>query len=393
MIITGFNNINIYKKYNNSTDKPIFSGQISNTVDIFTRSQDGILQKAFSKLRKINISEYKSLTDLEKQVLRQEIAKIKNLNTKVEVLKEDIKIHQFITETIIKAFDIEYGRGKYVIIPIGRSLSSIGKLLEFKIGEDSVKNIPLSNLSIFDPKQHNQVDQWSKIADVEAYKRYLASIGLSREKIENSNKQYIIMDYVFSGKSLKNAYKILTSDTFFGNKMRNITFVSTQEILPQNHSKEKGTLAVDLQRSAFKLYSYVDKINIINEVTIQRCVDYNKFSMSEESVKLRKLFGFGLMDSKFDSKAAKEFQDIVFQSDVRCFPGQNKCFWNSAIEQFKKDLYIDDYEIAKALLRHQNNPEIVNLLNNFKYIVEPQPMNYYGIIRPKLLEILNIANK
>ena len=279
---------------------------------------------------------------------------------------KNIKIHHFITEAIRQSFDREFGIGKYVVIAIGRSLSSISKLLELKIGKQNVKNIPMSNLTIIDTEGSNQVQEWVTEKEKIVYKKYLESIGLTKQKVENSDKTYVVMDYAFTGKSLKNAYKILTSDEFLGNKKRNITTVSSQEILPLHLTFERTQLALDLQKSSYKFHSFIDKIDFINEQALNKALDYNKFCTSEQQIKIRKLFGFGLLDSI--QKHENLYQNLEFNYYPRFYPAQNKKSWATELAQYKKDLFEDDYELEKALRRAQqkNIPdledEIISLL-------------------------------
>ena len=69
------------------------SQRLATVADSFVRSQKSLLESALAKLRKITLSEYKSLTKEEILALRSEIASIKNHNTGVEILNQDIKMH------------------------------------------------------------------------------------------------------------------------------------------------------------------------------------------------------------------------------------------------------------------------------------------------------------
>lgn len=393
--ISCVNNL-LYKNFScDKKNKLSFRSQrLAAAADTFVRSPKSLLESALAKLRKITLSEYKSLTKEEILALRSEISSIKNHNTGVEVLNQDIKMHHYITEAIKQSFDKEFGVGKYVVIAIGRSLSSISKLLGLKIGEQNVKNIPMSHLTIIDTQGANQLQEWATERESIAYKKYLESIGLTRQAVEDSNKTYVIMDYAFSGKSLKNAYKILTSDSFLGNKNRNITTVSTQEILPLHYPDERTQLALDLQRSSYKYYSFVDKINIFDEKSLARSVDFNRFCSSEQQLKLRRLFGFGILDSMQNSDRKNLYQNLEFKISPRFYPGQNKKRWLTEVTQYKKDLFEDDYELEKALsrVRQDNNPKLEDkiislLLEIRKY--PPEPMFYYRSLRPQILKIVS----
>lgn len=382
-----YNSLNFDKK-----SKPSFRANTLGVVsDTFVRSQKSLVESALSKLRKITLAEYRTLTKEEILALKSEIASIKNFNTGEEILNEDIRVHHYLAESIKQCFDREYGAGNYVVIAIGRSLSSISKLLGMKIGEQNVKNIPMSNLSAYLPQRANDLEDWCTPQEKSAYKKYLASIGLSKDVIENSNKNYIIMDYAFSGKSLENAYRILTSDCFLGNKKRNITSVAAQEVLPLHFSIERTKLLTDLRRSAYKPYSLIDKLDTYLENNINSALDYERFCNSDYQIKTHKLFGFGLLDSVFGDKKITRYDNLEFNFSPRSYIGQHKKVWKNETQQFNDDLFEDRYELEKALFRSKNNPQkqqvIKELLSKIK--VGPPPMFYYGNLRPQIIKIIN----
>lgn len=372
-----------FKNYNKAT-KQTLNVSCSNTVSF--KSEQTLFKSALSKLRKITLSEYKILTAEEKQVLKAEIAKIKSFATGEIVINEDTRMHHYLSEAIRQCFDREYGIGKYVVIAIGRSLSSVSKLLGMKIGEQNVKNIPMSNLSNYDERSTQMLEEWC----TPQYRKYLESIGLSRNIIENSGKNYVIIDYAFTGKSLKNAYKLLVSDYYLGNRKRNITAVAAQELLPLRFSIERTNLATDLQRSAYKVYSFVDKLRANDIKPVAQTVDYEKFCISDVQLKNRKLFGFNLLDSVYGPEKNRQYNDLEFNFSSRAYPNQRKKFWLNETQQFKKDLFEDRYELEKALRRisgdREKQMEIEKLQAKLKS--DPTPLFYYNTLRPQILKII-----
>ena len=98
------------------------------------------LSKSFKKLGNFTIKEYKTLSEPEKQTLRGAYTEMTKRNT-LHYYKKDETMHNEIAENMKQYFDDKYGKNKYKVITIGRSLSSIGKVLGYKIGEKNVINI------------------------------------------------------------------------------------------------------------------------------------------------------------------------------------------------------------------------------------------------------------
>lgn len=385
MIITNSSNINIYNDYKISTDKSSFKGGLTSVVDTFTRSQDGVLQKALSKLNKFNWAEYNALSNEEIQLLRTEVNKIG------KIFLSDIKNHHYAAESIKQAFDKEYGVGNYVVVAIGRSLSSVAKLLSLKIGEDSVKNIPLSGLSRFSTKDNRPFEKFATDEEKQNYKDYLESVGLSRENIENSGKQYIILDYAYTGRSLKNAYKILTSDFFWGNKKRNVSAVSVADILPLGFISDNLVFKSNLLTGTYKIYSFVDHLLNLDKLSINKATDCNSFAESdEEIIKKHRLFGFALLDSEKQGVAAEPYKNFNFVNNLLTVEEQKRPFWKSSQKQFKEDVFVDLYEIEKAILKNKDDVEMLRTLLNFKKKLNKKISldTYYSELRPKILEVL-----
>lgn len=109
-----------------------------NFIDKVEFSKETSLNSGLGKLQEINKAEYESLTEVEKASLRKRLEELKDTNIKKHY-KEEVKLHHFAAEAIKTVFDKEYGEGNYVVITVGRSLSSIGKMLAMKIGEENVK--------------------------------------------------------------------------------------------------------------------------------------------------------------------------------------------------------------------------------------------------------------
>lgn len=365
------------------------------SMDIFIKTPSKhIVEKALKSLKSITKSEYDSLTEVEKELLRSTLNKPAK-KIKAGELLQDIKIHQYAAESIRQSLDKEYGAGNYVVIAIGRSLSSISKLLGIKIGEENVKNIPLSSLQDINPNGRDPFCQWGKQNDIITYKKFLSSIGLTRETVEKSNKKFIIMDYVYSGMSLKSAYKILTSDYFLGNKNRNITAISVQDCLPKNHQKEKNFLLKALKDSYYKKYSFVDKFTDVPFKYFSLLTDFKNFSNDTESYR-HQLFGFGLLDSELGGDFINNYKNLEFSQAVEALPNQKMEFWSSPHCQILKDIFEDEYELDKALKTSLSLDKLISIkkeLKNFKAKLDSFSAgfnmgDYYTVLRPKILQAL-----
>ena len=167
-----------------------------------------------------------------------------------------MQYNEIVAEQIKKVLNDKLGIGNYIVIPIGRSLSSIGKCLGYKIGEDNVKSLPMSRgwrfLNLEKCKE-----------DFDAFSKYLDSVGLSKEEVEKSNKHYVFIDYCCSGDSLRGV-KNLFESKICGHR-DNVQFKNLFDFLPKelDYKIDKfGTTFFEdledrLKYGAFKKYSQV----------------------------------------------------------------------------------------------------------------------------------------
>ena len=84
-----------------------------------------------------------------------------------------------------KRLDRIYGKDDYVFVSIGVKPSLIAKTFEFQGAE--TRYLPTSHL--------RRWEQSLKGDDLEAYKNFMASQGLSKEAMENSHKKYLFYGY------------------------------------------------------------------------------------------------------------------------------------------------------------------------------------------------------
>jgi hypothetical protein len=202
--------------------------------------------------RNFSIEEYEKLSEKELQILRKEYYKLKKEDKytfdKIE------NVHERIATYIQKTLDKKYTPGNYTVIIIGRSMSSIGKVLGYKIGEENVINIPMSNARKFlDPEKIKEISQTK---EMDSFLKFLKHLGLSKEDVENSGKQYVLTDYCYTGFSLEGANCLLKS---IWENPKNL--ISKDFMMDWAIKNEQEVILNDFARSEFKFLSFVSRCN------------------------------------------------------------------------------------------------------------------------------------
>lgn len=394
------------------TSYPIFKSNGIKQVDKLELGNISPLESGLAKLDKITKEEYNSLTEQEKNALRSYCSTLTNYDHSLEI---DLESHYFITNIVKTIMDKQFGEGNYVIIPVGRSLSSIGKLLELQIGKDNVKNIPLSNIRQYFARAEqgfesnvDAINRFTSNVGFEDYKKYLSSIGLSRKAVENSNKNYVIVDYRYTGNSLEAAYNILTSDELLGNAKQNIHAVSINEILnslgfvSDNLTISKiFTVIDDLESTRYKEYSFVGKL--LGELEdLDSAINYKDYVKKtcenyDEVIKKTKSFGFLLLDTEFSGKE-KPYQDALsFINYSSIYPSQKRKLWFEPKAQFADDVRLDLKEIYKVMKIFK---EPVDMLYNYsKKLQEISPekeslfQEEFKEIKEEFINLRKLADK
>lgn len=231
-------------------------------------------------------------------------------------MKELAKLNCYAASKVKSELDKEFGEGKYVVIAIGRSVSSIAELMGH-MGVD-VKIIPLSGL-------RQGLPDFFPEKDMQAYGTFLAKKGLSKYDLQkNSEKTYILMDYAFYGRSLERAKKLLKNYELLGN-VKNLITKSINEILGDDFKTKHFDILFEYNR--FKNYSYVGKLNVNNLV--------NVFNSCSPDV-------------------IKEYQRNMTQ-------GIRKLFWFNVCHFFNNNNYkdVNPTEEVKALYKHYLSMEAI----------------------------------
>lgn len=259
-----------------------FAGQVNQDTADFSFS------KGLSKLKDFSIEEYNTLTECELKALRAA--------TKKHLPIDDwITNHDMVSDNIKNYLDLKYGENGYKVLIIGRSLSSIGKVLGYKIGEDNVVNIPMSSAGKYNRRK--AINYMEKYGEINLFKDFLEGQGLTKEEL-NSGKQYVIMDYCHTGESLKGAKRILTRDCLLGKK--NVHSLDVMDCIPdKKFAKEMEDV---LYRQLYKGFSFVQKALFLHNAA-DSIIDTTKADM------VTKLGWFGLLDS-YMTKPIQENKSI-----------------------------------------------------------------------------------
>ena len=344
------------------------------------------------KFKNFTKDEYLKLSEIQKNQLRKEFKQIEVKEP--EKLTSIGETHAFVSDCIKKTFDKRFGQNNYIVVIIGRSLSSIGKSLGIKIGENNVINIPMSSANRF-CKNPTSVREYLNFINsirgdkgLKDFKKYLKLHNLSKSNIESSGKNYILMDYCYQGHSLTGAEQFFKSDEIWGNKKNNIFAVDFIRLLNQFDGKtiepkikmppEDGNIIrkiqSDLCASAYKNYSTVEKSTQLK----------NTISASEENKnilitpKKKKLVWFNLIDTIMTGKG--NFQVKLNQHSIKNEPfyqavqNQKVEPWHNGQSQYCSDLTNTLNEINKILIKFYSykNDKIKKLneplINNIKEI-------------------------
>lgn len=413
---------------------PVFFTGLSGK-DIFIRSFRLNPIKHFKTFTK---EEYKKLSHFEKNRIRLEY---KNFESTFPLYYKGIsELHKYAADCLKTVFDKRFGTGKYVVVPIGRSVSSIGKVLGFKIGEENVKNIPMSNAQRF-YYAASQKDTYGIFLQntkneqcFDKFLQYLSSIGLGRKEIENSGKNYLLIDYCYSGESLRGAEQLFKSELVWGNVKQNIFAVDVLKAIDRveepsdpahkdliSYMKYAGAdtfasiCAKMLLTASFKQYAAVGAAKTFAD-TLYAVPEKVLPNLNKDE----KLFWFNLLDSVLDKPKTVnlKLKNSLPEENIFTprFQEQNVEIWQDVKSQYRSDLENDINEINKLLIRMDSidlsanpNKDKIKLLSNdimgvhrylrgsYLYLSNSQyRYRYYAIrndIHNMINELYNFINK
>ena len=272
-------------------------------------------QTSLNRIGKITLESVSNADETTIQFLR---------NNSPQRLKELAQLNCFAADKIRTELNKKFGENNYVLIAVGRSLSSIAELMG-KMGVDT-KIIPLSGLRRAD------IDNLSS-EGLQIYKTYLTQIGLSKTELKkNKDKKYILMDYTYYGRTLEKTEKILKRDDMLGNA-ENLIAIPVSEVLGEDYSMKKYKKFFEYCR--FKDYACVGKLHVNYLANV-----YEKCS----------------------PERMKEFKGNITQ-------GLRKLFWFNVFDSLKENSYkdVNPKAEAHALFVHHLSPKAVNNMLNRLY--------------------------
>ena len=245
--------------------------------------------KKLDSIGKISLNSIKLCSEDIKQSIR---------NYTPKRLKELAQLNCYAANKVKTELDKKYGEGNYILIALGRSVSSIAETLGC-MGVDT-KIIPISGL------RNREVDNIPE-KDLHLYKTFLVQKGLSKTELDkNKEKKYIVIDYAYYGRTLEKATKLLKKNELLGDKP-NLISMSINNILGEDfNQKQFRTL---FQYNRFKDYSYVGRLHVDNlkDVYNQCSPERIKEYQGNITQGLRKLFWF----SVFDSLKQENYKNII----------------------------------------------------------------------------------
>ncbi len=323
--------------------------------------------------------EYSRLTLSEIDKLRTQYQKI-NMREFPFYYNEVEYAHNEAARYIQSVFDTTFGNGNYVVVPIGRSISSICKVLGYHIGEENVKMMPLSDSRRFltDPTKPEHYKsllcEVKKNEGLKTFLNYLKSIGLSKKDIETSGKNYILMDYCFSGTSLRGAEELFKSDLIWGNRHNNIYAVDFLKVINaiDEESLGKNKTAVykfgrpmflhdilnnRLCGSNYKSLSFVRKSTRLDETST--AADQTKIGLWKTNKE--KLILFKLLDDAMENAYGNmPLYKLKAIQDKDIIPGQIILPWHDPLTQTISDLRENLYNLNKCLAKttSSTDPEL-----------------------------------
>ena len=229
MIITNFYPV-LSNKYTNTRCNPALQAPSHSPAIKSGMCTDTFVKSPSFTAKPLTVSWYKNLTPEKKELLNKyadnHIYHNKEWLFYDKNFNKAQHYHEIITTGIKDKLNDRFGEGNYVVIPIGRSLSSVGKCLGYKIGEENVKQLPMSSAGRFmyleDCKE-----------DFSLFNKYINSIGLSKEDVKKLGKHYVFIDFVNSGRSLKGARHLFESDKVWGEHFDNVHFENVLKLLPE----------------------------------------------------------------------------------------------------------------------------------------------------------------
>ena len=308
-------NINISYPQNNRKQNYIpGNNTVCNNKTNFTGAHffvDNTLSLLYNPLRKLSnfsIEEYKSLSKTDLMLLRKRYSHISGFPNKKSGFYHNLEImHDEASEELKNGLDAKYGQGKYVVLTVGRSVSSIGKVLGYKIGEDRVISLPLSFGSRY--SEDFFIRKASENGGINVLNKFLAKAGLGKEKLIQNNQTCVLLDFCYSGDSLKGTENLFRNEAVYGDEVK-LARENVMDFIPNKPFYRKHRYFNYFFENGFKSYSFVDKSNDLTG--IDNAVRNPKQAGTEQ-----RLVWFKLLDNEMTKRNARA-QELTYNDGMFC---------------------------------------------------------------------------
>ena len=215
-----------------------------------------------NSLKDFSVEEYNSLSPEELEKIRTEYETTICTNPYRKKKNELIEqLHDVASDLIIDNLNEKYGEDNWVLISLGRSVSSIVKVVGYKVGEDRAKQIPMSKAKKY--ASFDRIDSLEGTQELDEFKDYLSSIGLGVDDVSKSDKHYVLVDYCASGKSLFGAENLLNSRFIYNDNPR-FHAESIMSFMPEG-TQLRQDIHLALYRSDYKNLSGIEKCEDLKE--------------------------------------------------------------------------------------------------------------------------------
>lgn len=249
------------------------------------------VKKILDTTKYMQLNDYNKLSEESKKILRKETGKISENSYGIcteNVLNTALMIKQNL--------DKKYGEGKYVFCSIGRSPALYANVLE-SMGVET-------KTCIYSIHREEQDLIYSKQA-LELYKDYLDKIGISSEKVKNSDKTFVFTDYVSLGHTIREFEKLIKDDRI-GLDLENVKIEDMNNLAISGKSKygyydyyENNYLNY-MNDNLLKKYAYIPY-----DPSIQYLDIYHKEPYASNASYNGKLFRFALIDELYSKGIIK----------------------------------------------------------------------------------------
>lgn len=351
-----------------SNTKPSFEGFLGK--DLLIKS---LRLNPIRHFENFSLEEYRKLTTLEINRLRYKYKTL--LNDNFYFYNSIADIHDYAATCMQTVFDNRFGKGNYIVLPIGRSLSSICKSLSYKIGEENVINLPLGNARRFYNRTQNALSyetlyqQISTAKGLETFQEYLKSVNLTKEYLENSKKNLILTDYCYTGESLKGAEALIKSNLILGNKKNNIFAVDFLNLLKatkieKNEIPEsilefiektncrtlQKLIGLTLNASKYKNFSFVGHSPTLADT--MRAATANRLKKAQPETRL---VWFKLLDKEMSPNKKVLQVELITPHTQTNYSKQKIEPWHNSKSQYESDLRNDIQKICEIMINFDGN--------------------------------------